>query len=315
MSQATALRDELLRPDEITSCRSSSPPGFSYLLKRQVVDPCDTKLLLFFPPQAKGPCPVVLVCIGSRGFDSGREGLYANALTDAGYAVCIADSFESRGFDETRTDQTRLSAAGACADALNGLLVLRNHPRIDVKRAAVLGYSRGGTTSALLCDERLQATILPDGIRFRAHVALYPSCSPQWDKPQPTSAPIIMLLGGADEMAPAEKAQAYADRLRSCGASVDVRVFEGLHHSFDARQPVTAGSGMNLADTVFKIDQTGNFFEETTGLSGPDWAPFYKAVAKIRGKNKSITGHGPLPRDIAVKPILSFLGAAFGPRS
>ena len=304
MTGDSALNDEMLRPDETVRIRSSTPPGFADLLQGVKVGVSDIPVYLFFPPGASGRLPVVFISIGSRGFESGREGLYA---------VAIADSFEARGFAETRTDQSRLSAAGACADALNGLLVLRSHPRIDANCAAVLGYSRGGTTSVLLADERLQAAVLPADLRFKAHVALYPSCSPQWQHPRAGKAPIIMLLGGADEMAPAEKAQACAEKLRASGVQVDVKVFPGAHHSFDARHPVKSGPGMNLADTVFKIDDEGIFFEENTGFRNRDWAPFYKEVAKARGHNKSITGNGPLPRDIAVKPILEFLGAALGP--
>ena len=305
MSEAKA---SIPQPDETIWFESRSPASFTDIIKHHESGKTEVRGLLYLPRQSAGPAPVVVISIGSRGFESGREALYVEHLTKAGYAVFIADSFGARGFAETRTDQSRLSAAGTCADALYALKRLVTHQKIDATRAAVLGYSRGGTVSTMLADARLQASILGDGPRFEAHVALYPSCSPQWQNPKPTGAAVIMLLGGSDMMAPVSKAMAYGAKLGAAGAPLDVHLYPGAHHSFDAAHPVTPGDSVNLADVVIKIDDDGEMFEESTGLrANGDWATFYNGIVAKRGKRGSMTGHGPHPRTIAVATIIDFL--------
>ena len=304
----SAAQADVPEPDETIWFDSQSPASFTDLLERREMARTAVRGLLYLPLERGCKAPLVLISIGSRGFESGREALYIEHLTKAGFAVFITDSFAARGFTETMSDQSLLSAAGTCADALYGLRRLANHPKVDAARAAVLGYSRGGTVSTLLADARLQAAIPGDGPGFAAHVALYPSCSPQWRNPQPTQAPIIMLLGGADVMAPVGNALAYAAKLGAAGAPLEIHLYPKAHHSFDAAHPATPGNSVTLQRAVISIEDHGEMYEETTGLRDREgWGPFYKAIVAQRAKTGSMTGHGPYPRTIAMATTIAFL--------
>jgi dienelactone hydrolase len=272
--------------------------------------------LLYLPPGRIGRAPLVIISIGSRGFESGRETLYTDAFNQAGIAVLIGDSFGSRGFAETRTDQSRISAACTCADAVCSFNAIADDPRIDASRVAILGYSRGGTVSMLLADQRLQDGLLQPHLRFSAHVALYAGCSPRWESPRPTSAPILMVLGGADVLAPPEKSLPYGEKVRRAGGNVEIITFPGAHHSFDALHAAkVAENGINLSAVAIEIDDAGEMFERTSGLrAGEDYANFYKELARKCGTRGSITGNGPLPRDVAVAPIIKFVRDSLGLR-
>ena len=54
-------------------------------------------------------------------------------------------------------------------------------------------------------------------------------------------------------------------------------------------------------------------FERTTGLrADAGWPAFLNELRQSVGRPGSITGYGPLPRDVAVRPIIEFLSEAFG---
>ena len=303
-----------MRIDETISFPTRTPEGFDQILRGvRDLPPVDIQGLLQMPQGSPRSSPLVITSIGSRGLTSGREALYAEALDRAGIAMLVVDSYSARGFTETVSDQGKFSFAGSAADALFALDHMRRDSRFDSARIALLGYSRGGMVTVMSYDERMQNAVVGPDTRFCAHVALYPPCYLQWEHPQPTSAAMLMIFGGRDVQAPVTSGQAYARRLRETGGNVEVIVYPEAVHSFDAAHPATPTGGVNLGLAEILVEDDGSMLEKGSGLrADKGWASFLSEVRKARGREGSITGHGPLPRDIAVEPIVSFLRKAFG---
>ena len=187
---------------------------------------------LSFPEKAAGPVPAMVILHGSGGI-SGRESMWAQRMDDLGYAAFIVDSFAGRGIKDTMTDQSQLSMAGDMADGLVALRLLATHPRVDRKRIAVMGFSRGGIAALYTALEPIRRGIIEDDLRFAAHVPLYPGCNVPYVSAHLDGAPILMLLGGKDDYTPAAPCVAYADTLRAKGARVSVVVYPEARHGFD----------------------------------------------------------------------------------
>ena len=299
---------------EIIRFPSRTPASFAQILGGvDALAPIEIRGVFHRPANAgEGKLPLVVSCIGSRGLGSGREELYAEALTAAGMAVLIVDGNTPRGVGETVSNQGRLPWPACAVDALFALRALRDDPRIDPARVALLGYSRGGFVTVIAYDERLQAAVLGGGPRFAAHVALYPPCYIRWANPHPTAAPLQMILGGMDDLAPAAQGRAYAAALEAAGGRVEMVFFPEAHHSFDADGPVTPSPGDNLSVRTILVDDAGEMVEATTGVrAGTDWPGFLERLAAAPGARRGgSTGSGPLPRDVAVAPIVAFLRSA-----
>ena len=187
--------------------------------------------------------------------------------------------------------------------------------RVDAKKIALMGYSRGGATAVQGWDERIRRAALGD-LRPVAHVGLYPPCYQRWRHPQPVNAPLLMLFGGADELAREDRGMEYAAVLRAAGGDVTTVTYPGLQHSFDANYAAKPNpQTMNLSASRIMIEDDGDMSEDITGLrAGGDWAGFLHAVGARLGVKGAVTGNGPGPRDVAVKAILEFLGKAFAHR-
>lgn len=298
-----------MRLTETINFPTRTPEGFDQILHGvRDLPPVEIQGLLQIPERRSERLPLVVTSIGSRGLTSGRESLYAEALDAAGIAMLIVDSYTARGFTETVSDQGKFSFAGSAADALFALDHMRRDPRFDPQRIALLGYSRGGMVTVMSYDDRLQNAVLGTETRFCAHVALYPPCYLQWEHPKPTSAPMLMIFGGRDVQAPATTGAAYAKRLRDAGGKVEIIVYPEAVHSFDASHPATPTGGINLGLAEIMVEDDGRMFEKASGLRADNgWARFLHDVRQARGREGSITGYGPLPRDIAVEPIMKFL--------
>ncbi len=294
---------------EIFTFPSRTPQSYAQILHGVDALPAiDIRGILTLPANVNGPAPLVVMCIGSLGMTSGREEMYAAALTAAGMGVLIVDGNTPRGVAETVSSQGPMPWPACTVDALYALRFIRNDPRIDPARIALLGYSRGGCVSVMAYDERLQQAVAGDA-RFAAHVALYPPCYIRWTNPKPTKAALLMLLGSADDLAPEAQGRDYAAALEAAGGTVEIVVIPGAYHSFDATMPASKTASDNMSVWTIRVDDAGEMVEQRTGIrAGNDWPGFLTALATAPGASRGgMSGSGPNPRDVAVVPIVAFL--------
>jgi dienelactone hydrolase len=198
--------------------------------------------------------PAVVLSHSAGGVARDRDLAWANRFTSTGMAVFVVDSFTLR---DVKGFANQPSFAASVADVYAALRLLVTHPRIDPTRVALMGFSRGGTVALTAALEPVRRISAPDGARFAAHVALYPGCNTRFLAGKITGAPMLMLLGGADDQAPPEPCRRYGEWFRNMGAVIKVVAYPGAHHLFDGTEPVhfiaqagTAGS----CDTEYDIE-------------------------------------------------------------
>ena len=218
--------------------RSATPSGPSELVRRTY--PAAGSVVvgtLALPPAASGRVPAMVITHGSGGILPGREDAWAARLNALGIATFVVDSFAPRGLQSTSRDQSRLSTMANLADALAALRLLATHPRIDPARIGVMGFSRGGQVALYSALEPLRQGMVDGDLRFAAHVALYPSCSIPYRAERLSSAPILMLLGDADDYTPAAACRDYAAWFAAKGVPIQVIAYDGAYHDFDIPDP------------------------------------------------------------------------------
>jgi phospholipase/carboxylesterase len=96
------------------------------------------------------------------------------------------------------------------------------HYKIDVKNLIAVGYSNGANIAAsilLLRPETFAAAIL-----FRAMVPFVPETQPDL-----SSLRVLIGAGSVDPIVPASETKQLAELLRSSGADVTIRFFQGGH--------------------------------------------------------------------------------------
>jgi dienelactone hydrolase len=165
--------------------------------------------------QRNGRNPAVTLLHGTGGISDEREGAWAKRLNSWGIAAFVVDSYTGRGIRPPNyADSPKFTHFVAhLLDAYFALELLSTHPKIDGARVAIMGFSRGGETSVNAVFERLRVGALGDAPnRFAAYVPFYPYCNFRHVGKSLATAPMLMLLGGADEMdepAPCERLAAW----------------------------------------------------------------------------------------------------------
>ena len=180
--------------------------------------------LLGNPSGHGGSYPAVVVLHGSGGLSSHSTKI-ADRLGSWGYVALIVDSLGPRGM----TSQSgRGRAVDQAFDAYAALRYLSQSDFVDPARVAVLGQSMGGSAAFYAVDRDLTAQYFNE--RFRAAVAYYPGCS----IPVPMmTAPVLILIGEADDWNPAERCREMVKQARPDGAGITLTVYPGAHHAFD----------------------------------------------------------------------------------
>jgi dienelactone hydrolase len=221
-------------PATVLDLVQSSRPRPAAMAQGQLVlpanAPADTKL------------PAVVLVHGSGGIYPEQLTFWAKLLNEQGIAAFVIDVFGPRGVKSTGEDQSQVPFAADTADAFAALGMLATHPRIDPKRIAVMGFSRGGISAVRSGVLRIINGAAPSGLRFAAHLAIYGGgCAGVLSvtaKPGVFSpAPMLFVHGDADDYAYMSDCRSYAQRINAAGTPTEFVVLPGVRHKFDVDDP------------------------------------------------------------------------------
>jgi len=269
----------------------------------------------FLAPTSAPPWPAVVMLHQSLG-QGRQDAAYAERLAAAGYAVLAVDSFGPRGVERTIEDQSAVSEAAMIQDAYGALDLLAADPRVDGRRVAVLGFSKGGVAAFYAAMADIAEKAGPDGRRFAGHVAFYPWCGLKLRQPKTTGAPILILAGDADDVAPPALCRDRIAEIRRADpkARIEAVVYPGARHAFD--HPMLAWFGRLRAggqmprECLIEETAPGRFVERKTGLAVTS-ASIGAALEGCAVRGGTAGGDAAAAED-ALQRLVAFLDAALG---
>jgi dienelactone hydrolase len=198
-----------------------------------------------FRPDGAGRHPAVVMvhgCGGAYGRDgqlNARHAMWGDYLSTQGFVALMLDSFSSRGIKEICTTRYRdrtLKEGDRVGDAYAALAYLRQAPGVDANRIALLGWSHGGgvTLDAIGLQQRATALVTPDRA-FRAAIAFYPGCTSRNKQSGHfhPNAPILLLIGEADDWTPAAPCKALVSTVVGRGEPMQIVTYPDTYHDFD----------------------------------------------------------------------------------
>jgi dienelactone hydrolase len=189
---------------------------------------------LSFPSKTQGRVPAMVLSHGSGGVERSMA-QWVEALNDIGVATFVVDTFEPRGVKRTAEEQSLISPGANLMDALQALQLLATHPRIDAKRIGVMGFSRGGEVAFRSALEPPLRTVVKTDLKFALHIPVYAGCNQVYWSPAVTKAPLLNLVGEADDYTHAAPCEALAAKYAAAGTPVRTINYPGAHHSWLCR--------------------------------------------------------------------------------
>ena len=243
-------------PDDIGAGSEDAPPTTA--LGRLYLPP---------GPHAARSVPAVILLHGSGGILPSRELTYAPQLARLGVAALVVDSFGARRDRGTEYLDRILNITETMilADAYTGLGFLAARPEIDPRHVVLTGFSYGAMSTMYGLYAQFAGKLAPPGLRFAGHVAFYGPCIARFNDSRTTGAPLLMLIGGKDELVDQRRCAEVAADLRRGGSRVDTIVYPDAVHQWDgALAPRLSGS--NLSGCSLRVERDGTITDQDTGL-------------------------------------------------
>ena len=272
-----------------------------------VNSPVEVSGKLILPKEGKN-LPVVVTVHSSGGpseFTSPTQSWrndFKNQLLKNNIGIFEIDSFTGRGAKSTGSNQGKVSVNAGELDALVAYKILDKHPRVDAKKLGITGLSRGGMASNMAVEKKYSDVILGEENYYKASLPMASDCfNVAFDKPTPTPAKILFLLGGADDYTLAKFCVAYAEKMKKAGGNVEVIVKEGWYHDFYIDSPpnraadtvhfnkceIYVPEGWVMNDDGFIHEKQTDIFKEAFNMDLKKWREkFEKASTKPGAANK-----------------------------
>lgn len=210
-------------------------------------------------PTGAGPFSAVVLLHGCGGFHSSMIA-WADRLSRYGYVALAVDSFGRRGIDE----QCSGGFPEQVADGYAALRALSTKPFVRASHVAIMGFSQGGL-SALIALETPATQRSAE--KFRAGIAFYPIC--QYASGLMT-APVLVVIGGADTWTTAASCEAMAAGRSELGASrgpgdrssIELVILPGAHHDFDV-QDLALAPGRGITAYGHRVEYNEDVHRES----------------------------------------------------
>lgn len=198
----------------------------------------------FFLPATASPAPAVAMFHGCSGPYDRSGGLgarmreYAALFNRAGMHVLIVDSLTPRYEKELctqRIGKRRVTQANRRLDALGAVAYLSERKDVDATRIGLIGWSNGGST-VLAATNLRHRDVAAAQTKPAFAIAFYPGCEADLKRGYEPSAPLLMLVGLADDWTPAAPCRALATA--SAAPRPEIESYSGAYHGFDSEAPV-----------------------------------------------------------------------------
>ena len=190
------------------------------------------------------PAPAVALfhgCDGpydKRGALSRRMRDYAKLFNDAGMHALVVDSLTPRYETELctqRIGKRRVTQANRRLDALGAIAYLAERSDVDARRIGLIGWSNGGSTVLAATNQR-HPDVAAAQTRPAFAIAFYPGCEADLKRGYLPSAPLLMLVGAADDWTPAAPCRVLA--ASTAAPRPQIETYAGAYHGFDSDSPV-----------------------------------------------------------------------------
>jgi dienelactone hydrolase len=143
-----------------------------------------------------------------------------------GYVVLFADALGRRGLKSCFSG--RINRRDAGKDVVAAATWLKSQPFVDPARISALGWSfGGGAILAALADHSQEQ------LGFTRAVVYYPAC--RWLRSWKNTTPVLMLLAGADDVAPGDECEEVV-RNSATPSAVKIVIYSGAQHAFDVSE-------------------------------------------------------------------------------
>ena len=188
-----------------------------------------------YRPDSKIPVPGVVLLHECAGITPVLH-RWSETIRHWGYAVLLVDSFGPRNEGDlcSRSGSPTISTQyERMPDAYAAKRYLAAQPFIDKNRIAVMGWGHGGWAVLFAVDEVYLTEFATSP--FRAAIAIYPWCGPT--RVHRLNAPLLILIGDADDWMPASRCREMLRRSRLSEASsphpLILNVYRGAYSRFD----------------------------------------------------------------------------------
>jgi dienelactone hydrolase len=195
------------------------------------------------PGASAAPAGAVVLLHGCGGAYDKRGALdprmrdYTVWFHERGWSVLIVDSLGPRGEKETCTQRVgarRVTPTNRRRDALAAIDWLSERPEVNARRIGLVGWSSGGSTVLAATNVR-HPDVDASVARPAFAVAFYPGCESERARGYEPDAPLLVLIGEADDWTPARPCRQLAEQ---GGPDVDLEAYAGAYHGFDSTLPV-----------------------------------------------------------------------------
>jgi dienelactone hydrolase len=218
---------------------------------------------LAYDDSISGKRPGILVCHeywGLADYPKHR----AEMLAQLGYVAFALDIYGKGNLTKT-PDEAMKRAKAFYGDrpllrrrAAAGLEVLKNHPLVDTKRVAAIGYCFGGTTALELARNGAD---LAGVVTFHGNLS-----SPTPDDAKNIKGKVLVCTGADDQSVKIEDVAGFEDEMRKAGVDYQINVYGDAVHGFTnpaaASSPKSSGYAYNALADKRSWDAMQAFFKE-----------------------------------------------------